>query len=117
MTIASRLRFGVILLFAALPCAALGRAPARNAPPIVRRGVVVVVPRSLDAAVKPFVEHRRRSLPVEVAILEKVLEESPGVDDPEIPRSSSDSCMPPGRGETPAMCSWSAMPRCCRCAI
>jgi hypothetical protein len=44
---------------------------------------VVIVPRSFDAALKPFVTHRRRTLPVEVAILENVLAETPGVDDPE----------------------------------
>ena len=83
MSIASRRGFGVILVLAGLPRATLGQVPPKGPPPPARHGVVVVVPRSLDAAVKPFVEHRRRSLPVEVAILEKVLAGTPGADDPE----------------------------------
>jgi len=83
MTTASRLRFGVILFLGSLPCSAVGQVPLRNPPLAERRGLVVVVPRSFDAAMKPFVEHRRRSLPVEVAILEEVLAGTPGVDDPE----------------------------------
>jgi hypothetical protein len=51
--------------------------------PGTSQGLVIIVPRSLDAAVKPFVTHRRRTLPVEVAILQKVLAETPGMDDPE----------------------------------
>lgn len=82
MSIASR-AWAVVLLLASLPCGVLAEGPPPNPLPVVRRGVVIVVPRSLDAALKPFVEHRRRSLPVEVAVLEKVLAATSGVDDPE----------------------------------
>jgi nicotinamidase-related amidase len=54
-----------------------------TARPMGNRGLVIVVPRRLEALLKPFVEYRRRSLPVEVAVLESVLEKYSGVDDPE----------------------------------
>ena len=44
---------------------------------------MVVTPRRFEAELKTYLEYRRRSLPVEVAILEDVLAKSPGVDDPE----------------------------------
>ena len=44
---------------------------------------MIIAPRRFEAELKPFVEYRRRSLPVEVAILETVLAKNPGVDDPE----------------------------------
>jgi len=63
--------------------AAAAHAQIPRPQPAARQGLVIIVPRSFDAALKPFVVHRRRDLPVEVAILEKVLAETPGVDDPE----------------------------------
>src|SRR5208283_4384992 len=51
--------------------------------PSANRGLVIIAPQRFEAELKPFVEHRRRSLPVEVAILETVLAKTPGVDDPE----------------------------------
>ena len=44
---------------------------------------MIIAPRRFEAELKPFVEYRRRSLPVELAALETVLAENPGVDDPE----------------------------------
>ncbi len=69
------------LLLAAAVANAQTRPP--DPAPAARQGLVIIVPRSFYAAIKPFVTHRRSSLPVEVAILEKVLAETSGVDDPE----------------------------------
>jgi len=44
---------------------------------------VIVAPQRFEAELKPFVDYRRRSLPVELAILETVLARNSGVDDPE----------------------------------
>jgi hypothetical protein len=71
------------LFIAELPLLAVGQAPPPNPRPAANRGLVIIAPRRFEAELKPFVEYRRRSLPVEVAILETVLAKSPGVDDPE----------------------------------
>ena len=59
------------------------RASAASPRTPAHRGLVVVTPRRFEAELKTYLEYRRRSLPVEVAILEDVLAKSPGVDDPE----------------------------------
>ena len=71
-----------ILCIAALPPSAAGQTPP-NPRPAANRGLVIIAPRRFEAELKPFVEYRRRSLPVELAALETVLAKSSGVDDPE----------------------------------
>lgn len=69
------------LLFAGSPLLAAQASPPN--PPQADRGLVIIAPRRFEVELKPFVEYRRRGFPVEVAILETVLAESRGVDDPE----------------------------------
>ena len=81
-------RTSSLLLFAILflvgtPLSAIAQTPPPKPRPPANRGLVIVTPRRFEAELKGFVEYRRRSLPVEVAILETVLAENPGVDDPE----------------------------------
>jgi hypothetical protein len=71
-----------LLLIVALPFSAAGQAPP-NPRPAANHGLVIVTPRRFEAELKTYVEYRRRNFPVEVAILETVLEKTPGVDDPE----------------------------------
>ncbi len=72
-----------ILFIAELPLSAIGQTPPPKPRPSANRGLVIIAPRQFEAELKPFVEYRRRSLPVEVAVLETVLAKNPGVDDPE----------------------------------
>lgn len=69
-----RIALLLVLLFAA-PLAA--DEPAVRADPLV-----VVAPRAFLPALAGFVAHKRKTLPVEIAVLEEVLQ-GPGVDDPE----------------------------------
>jgi hypothetical protein len=72
-----------ILLVAGLPLSAVAQKSPAKPRPSANRGLVIIAPRRFEAELKPFVEYRRHSVPVEVAILETVLAENPGVDDPE----------------------------------
>ncbi|MGO9567324.1 MAG: C25 family cysteine peptidase [Desulfomonilaceae bacterium] len=47
------------------------------------KSMVIVTPQRFESELKPFIDHKRGELPIEVAILEKVLVETPGADDPE----------------------------------
>jgi hypothetical protein len=57
--------------------------PPPNPRPTVSPAMVIVTPCQFEDDLKGFIEYRRRSMPVEVAVLETVLAENPGVDDPE----------------------------------
>ena len=82
LSLATAVLLIAIPLLAASPPSPVGQTPP-NPRPSAGRGLVIVAPRRFEAELKPLVQHRRRSLPVEVAILETVLAENPGVDDPE----------------------------------
>ena len=69
---ATRLLTIALLFFAEFSPASAGQPPSNPRPP-ANRGLVIVVPRRFEAELKPFVEYRRQSLPVEMAILEDVL--------------------------------------------
>jgi len=47
------------------------------------KSMVIVTPQRFETELKPFVEHKLSELPIEVALLENVLVETPGTDDPE----------------------------------
>ncbi len=47
------------------------------------QSMVIVTPQRFEAELKPFVEHKLGELAIEVAILERVLGETSGSDDPE----------------------------------
>ena len=47
------------------------------------RGLVVIAPARFQAALEEFLRVKKQQLPVELASLETVLKDSPGVDDPE----------------------------------
>ena len=79
---ASSLLLFAILFLVGTPLSAIAQTPPPKPRPPANRGLVIVTPRRFEAELKGFVEYRRRSLPVEVAILETVLAENPGVDDP-----------------------------------
>ena len=83
MILASRYICAVIYLLIILPQSGMGQSLREKPLADAGQGLVIVVPRSFAAAMNPFIERRCRSLPVEVAILEKVLAETSGVDDPE----------------------------------
>ncbi|MCX9077999.1 MAG: C25 family cysteine peptidase, partial [Candidatus Methanoperedens sp.] len=62
--------------------AALSLVPARHGASAEAR-LIVVVPDALRPSLDGWLEHKRSKLAVEVASLETILRESPGVDDPE----------------------------------
>lgn len=60
-------------------------APTQTAPPpaAAAKRLLIVTPPQFAGELAAFVEHKQSRLPVEVLLLDKVLREQPGVDDPE----------------------------------
>ncbi len=72
-----------MLSIAGMPLSAIGQTPLSNPQLSANRGLIIIAPRRFETELKPYVEYRRRSLPVELAALETVLATKSGVDDPE----------------------------------
>jgi hypothetical protein len=77
-----------ILIFATIALFPLHAAEPKNEAPAasvssVQPLLIVVTPRQFEKELVPFIEHKQKDLSVEVAALETILAQNPGVDDPE----------------------------------
>lgn len=72
-----------VLGFVLLSTLAMEALAAENAPSASRPSLVVIAPGQFHAALQTFVAHKERTLSVELAALDSILQRSPGGDDPE----------------------------------
>jgi hypothetical protein len=84
-TILATLAAGAAMFFSGLPGSPSLRAdePAKAKPAAAaKQTLLIVTPRSLQKELEPFVEHKKKELAVETAVLEDVLAKNQGSDDP-----------------------------------
>jgi hypothetical protein len=58
-------------------------APTPNQPAGATNRLLVIAPRAFQSALQEFVAHKQKLLPTELRVLESILQESTGADDPE----------------------------------
>jgi hypothetical protein len=83
-TVLALLGFGLLAAFSTVSL--LAKEPVEGCIAVTNMAsqrLLIVTPEQFEKDLAPFVEHKRKELPVELATLEAVLAKSQGVDDPE----------------------------------